>query len=60
MSAPLTSLGDREPPKGLVLENACRIAAFRLREARYLSVNTIPIREQIKDSVKFVAPGLAD
>lgn len=28
--------------------------AFRLRQSQYLSANTIPIREQVKDSVEFV------
>ena len=33
---------------------ACRIAAFRLRQVKYLSSNTVPLREQVRDSVEFV------
>ena len=54
MADHMTSPGERQPPKDWWLENACRIAAFRLRQSRYLSANTIPIREQVKDSVEFV------
>jgi hypothetical protein len=54
MSEHMTSPPEREPPKEWWLENACRIAAHRLRNAPYLSANTIPIREQLKDSVEFV------
>ncbi len=54
MSEHMTSPLEREPPKDWWLENACRIAAFRLRDAKYLSANTIPTREQVKDSVEFV------
>lgn len=50
----MTSPPEREPPKDWWLENACRIAAYRLRNSPYLSANTIPIREQLKDSVEFV------
>jgi hypothetical protein len=54
MSEHMTSPPEREPPKAWWLENACRIAAFRLRDAKYLSANTVPTREQVKDSVEFV------
>ena len=54
MSEPMTSPGDKQPPKEWWLENACRIAAFRLRQQRYMSANTVPIREQVRDSVEFV------
>jgi hypothetical protein len=50
----MTSPGDSQPPKDWWLENACRIAAFRLRHAKYLSSNTVPLREQVRDSVEFV------
>jgi hypothetical protein len=50
----MTSPGDSRPPKDWWLENACRIAAFRLRQAKYLSSNTVPLREQVRDSVEFV------
>ncbi len=54
MSEAMTSPGNKQPPKDWWLENACRIAAFRLRQHRYMSANTIPIREQVRDSVEFV------
>ena len=54
MADHMTSPGEHRPPKGWWLENACHIAAFRLRQSQYLSANTIPIREQVKDSVEFV------
>jgi len=54
MSEPMTSPGDKQPPKEWWLENACRIAAFRLRQQRYISANTVPIREQVRDCVEFV------
>jgi len=54
MSEQMTSPGDSHPPKDWWLENACRIAAFRLRQAKYLSSNTVPLREQVRDSVEFV------
>jgi len=54
MSEPMTSPGDKQPPKDWWLENACRIAAFRLRQQRYMSANTVPIREQVRDCVEFV------
>ena len=54
MSEPMTSPGDKQPPKEWWLENACRIAAFRLRQQRYMSANTVPVREQVRDSVEFV------
>ncbi len=54
MSEPMTSPGDKQPPKEWWLENSCRIAAFRLRQQRYMSANTVPIREQVRDSVEFV------
>ena len=54
MSEHMTSPGDSQPPKDWWLENACRIAAFRLRQAKYLSSNTVPLREQVRDSVEFV------
>lgn len=50
----MTSPGDSQPPKDWWLENACSIAAFRLRQAKYLSANTVPLREQVRDSVEFV------
>jgi hypothetical protein len=57
MSEHMTSPGDSQPPKDWWLENACRIAAFRLRQAKYLSSNTVPLREQVRDSVEFVRIG---
>ena len=54
MSEPMTSPGNKQPPLEWWLENACRIAAFRLRQQRYISANTVPIREQVRDSVEFV------
>ncbi len=36
------------------MANACRIAAFRLDETKYLSSNKVPLREQVRDSVKFL------
>jgi hypothetical protein len=54
MSEQITSPGDSQPPKDWWCENACRIAAFRLRQAKYLSANTVPLREQVRDSVGFV------
>jgi hypothetical protein len=54
MADHMTSPGEHQPPKDWWLENACRIAAFRLRQSQYLSANTIPIREQVKDNVEFV------
>ena len=50
----IASPSDTQPPKEWWLENACRIAAFRMRENRYLSANTVPNREQIRDTVEFV------
>jgi hypothetical protein len=54
MSEHMRSPPEREPPKDWWLENACRIAAHRLRNSPYLSANTIPNREQLRDSVEFV------
>jgi hypothetical protein len=54
MSERMTSPPEREPPKDWWLENACRIAAHRLRNSAYLSANPIPVRAQLKDSVEFV------
>ncbi len=54
MNEPMASPGDKQPPKDWWLENACRIAAFRLRQQRYISANTVPVREQVRDSVEFV------
>lgn len=54
MSEPMTSPGEKQPPREWWLENACRIAAFRLRQQKYISANTIPVREQVRDSVEFV------
>jgi hypothetical protein len=54
MADHITSPEERQPPKDWWLENACRIAAFRLRQATYLSANTIPIHEQVKSSVEVV------
>ena len=54
MSEPITSPGDRQPPKEWWLENSCRIAAFRLRQNKYISANTVPLREQVRDCVEFV------
>ena len=54
MSEHMTSPPEHEPPREWWLENACRIAAHRLLNSPYLSANTIPIREQVKDSVEFV------
>lgn len=50
----MTSPGEKQPPKDWWLENACRIAAFRLRDQRYLSANVVPVREQVRHSVEFV------
>jgi hypothetical protein len=50
----MASPGDRDSSKDWWLENACHIAAHRLRNSPYLSANTIPIRDQVKDSVEFV------
>ena len=50
----MSSPGDRQPPRNWWLENACRIAAFRLRNERYLGANVTPLREQIRDTVAFV------
>ncbi len=54
MCAQMSSPGDKQPPKEWWFENACRIAAFRLRSEKYLGVNVTPLREQIRDSVEFV------
>ena len=54
MSKPMTSPGDKQPPKEWWLENSCRIAAFRLRQSKYMSANTVPLREQVRDYVEFV------
>ena len=54
MSEPMTSPRDRQPPREWWLENACRLAAFRLRQQKYMSANVLPIREQVRDSVEFV------
>ena len=54
MSEPMTSPGTKQPPREWWLENACRIAAFWLRQQRYMSANTIPIQDQVRDSVEFV------
>jgi len=54
MSEPMTSPGDKQPPREWWLENACRIAAFRLRQQRYRSANTVPMCEQVRDCVEFV------
>ena len=52
--AQMGSPGDSQPPKDWWLENACRIAAFRLRSEKYMGVNVTPLREQIRDTVEFV------
>ena len=52
--AQMSSPGDKQPPKDWWLENACRIAAFRLRGEKYMGVNVTPLREQIRDAVEFV------
>ena len=54
MSEPMTSPGNKQPPKEWWWENACRTAAFRLRQQRSMSANTLPIREQVRDCVEFV------
>ena len=54
MNEHMTFPPEREPPRDWWLENACRIAAYRLRNSPYFSANTIPIREQLKDSAEFV------
>lgn len=54
MSELMTSPGDQHLSRDWWLENACRIAAFRLRQQRYLSANAVPVREQVKNSVEFV------
>jgi hypothetical protein len=54
MADHIISPEERQPAKDWWLENACPIAAFRLRQPTYLSANTIPIHEQVKDSVEFV------
>ena len=50
----MTSPPEKLPPRDWWLENACRIAAFRLRQHRYMSANTVPVREQVRDCVAFV------
>ena len=42
MCAQMSSPGDKQPPKEWWFENACRIAAFRLRNEKYLGVNVTP------------------
>lgn len=37
----MTSPGGKQPPKEWWLENACRIAAFRLRQQHYTSDSSI-------------------
>ena len=54
MSESITSPGEKQPPKDWWLENACRIAAFCLRQQRYISANTVPVRDQDRDAVEFV------
>ena len=54
MSEHLTSPGDSQPPKDWWLANACRIAAFRLRQANYLSANVMRLRDQVRDRVEFI------
>ena len=54
MSEHMTSPPEREPPKDWWLENSFPIHAHPLRNSPYLSANTLPIREQLKDSVEFV------
>lgn len=54
MCAQMSSPGDRQPPKEWWFENAYRIAAFCLRNEKYLGVNVTPLREQIRDCVEFV------
>lgn len=44
----------RGTTQGVVFKNACRFAAFRLRNEKYLGVNVTPLREQIRDAVEFV------
>ena len=50
----MTSPGAKQPPKEWWLENSCRIAAFRLRQSKYMSANTVPLREQVRHCVEFV------
>lgn len=55
----MTSPPEKQPPPhDWWLENACRIAAFRLRQHRCISANTVPIREQVRDSVEFRTSGV--
>lgn len=54
MSQNMRSPVQKQPPLDWWLENSCRIAAFRLRDHRYMGANVITIREQIGDSVEFV------
>ena len=54
MANSMSSPPDKQPPSDWWLENSCRIAAFRLRHHQYISANTVPAREQIRDSVEFV------
>lgn len=54
MCAQMSSPGDKEPPREWWFENVCRIAAFRLRNPKYIGVNVSPLREQIRDAVEFV------
>ena len=54
MSEQMTSPPEKQPPREWWLENACRVAAFRLRQQKYMSANTVPIREQVRDCVEFV------
>lgn len=54
MSEHMTSPSEKQPPRCWWLENACRTEAFRLRQQRYMSAKTVPIREQVRDCVEFV------
>ena len=53
MCAQISSPGDKQPQKDW-FEKACRNAAFRLRNEKYMGVNVTPLREQIRDCVEFV------
>jgi hypothetical protein len=50
----MTSPNEKQPPKEWWFENACRIAAFRLRNQKHIGANVWPTREQITDTVEFV------
>jgi hypothetical protein len=46
MADHMTSPGERQPPKDCRLENVCRIAAFRLRQAQPVYFSNLNIENQ--------------